>query len=87
MFYILLLYVHSCFAIIWIGKRERESWLLCLICLPDVSDYCVAIPLGAMGLSAVRDCVIPNLTHSLLLGVNYANSDGFGESAHVLGLV
>ena len=65
----------------------RESWLLCLICLPDVSDYCEAIPLGAMGLSAVRDCVIPNLTHLLLFGVIHANSDGFGESAHVLGLV
>ena len=29
-----LLYVHSSFAIILIGKRERESWLLCLVCLP-----------------------------------------------------
>ena len=47
----------------------------------------MAIPFGAMGLSAVSDCVIPNLTHLLLLGVIHANSDGFGESAHVLGLV
>ena len=34
LFYILLLYVHSCFAIILMGKRE--SWLLCLVCLPGV---------------------------------------------------
>ena len=30
-----LLYVHSSIAIILMGKRE--SWLLCLICLPGVS--------------------------------------------------
>ena len=33
---------------------KRESWLLCLVCLPR--DCCVAIPLSAMGLSAVCDC-------------------------------
>ena len=44
-------------------------------------DCCVAIPLSAMGLSAVCD------THLLFLGVIHANSDGFGESAHLLGLV
>ena len=37
---------------------ERESWLLCLICLPGVSDVCAAIPRGATGLSAVCDCGI-----------------------------
>ena len=52
----LILYVHSCFAIILIGKRE--SWLLCLVCLPVSGDCFVAIPLGAMGLSAVCDCDI-----------------------------
>ena len=34
-------------------------------------------------LSAVCDCD----THLLFLGVIHANSDGFGESAHLLGLV
>ena len=42
-------------------------------------DCCVAIPLSAMGLSAVCDCD----THLLFLGV----SDAFGESAYLLGLV
>ena len=46
-------------------------------------DCCVAIPLSAMGLSAVCDCD----TFLLFLGVIHANSDGFGESAHLLGLV
>ena len=46
-------------------------------------DCCVAIPLSAMGLSAVSDLN----THLLFLGVIHANSDGFGESAHLLGLV
>ena len=54
MFYILLLYVHSCFSIILMGKRE--SWLLCLVCLPGARDCCEAIPLSAMGLSAVCYC-------------------------------
>ena len=47
-------------------------------------DCCVAIPLGAMGLSAVCDC---DHTHLLFLGVIHANSDDFGESAHLLFLV
>ena len=46
-------------------------------------DWCVAIPLSAMGLSAVCDCD----THLLFLGVIHANSNGFGVSAHFLGLV
>ena len=50
-------------------------------------DYCVAIPLRAMGLSAVCDCVIRDHTHFLFLGVIHVNSDGFGGSAHLLGLV
>ena len=49
-------------------------------------DRCVAIPLGAMGLSAVFDCDISR-SFSLFLGVIHAISDGFGESAHLLGLV
>ena len=46
-------------------------------------DCRVAVPLSAIGLSAVCDCD----THLLFLGVIHANSDGFGESAHLLGLV
>ena len=34
----------------------RESWLLCFVCLPD--DCCVALPHGAMGLSAICVCGI-----------------------------
>ena len=81
MFHILLVYVHSCFAIILKGKRE--NWLLCLVCLPGVCDCRVAIPLSAMGLSAVCDCD----THLLVLVDIHAKTDGFGESAHLLGLV
>ena len=46
-------------------------------------DCCVAIPLNAMGLSAICDCD----TNLLFLGVIHANSDGFGEPAHLLGIV
>ena len=46
-------------------------------------DCCAAIPLSAMGLSAVCD----HDTHLLFLGVIHTNSDGFGESAHLFGLV
>ena len=31
--------------------------------------------------------IFPDHTHLLFFGVNHANSDGFGESAHLLGLV
>ena len=53
MFCCTLLYVHSSFAIILMGNRELvalfslSSWCL---------DCCVALPRGAMGLSAVYDC-------------------------------
>ena len=46
-------------------------------------DCSMAISLSAMGLSAVCDCD----THLLFLGVILVNSDGFGEFAHLLGLV
>ena len=49
-----LLYVHSSFAIILIGKRERAgcfAWFVFLVSL----GYCVALPRGAMVLSEVRD--------------------------------
>ena len=50
-------------------------------------DCCVAIPLGAMGLSAVCDCDISRSYSLTILGVIHANSDGFGKFAHLLGLV
>ena len=31
--------------------------------------------------------IFPDHTHLLFFGVIHANSDGFGESAHLLGLV
>ena len=60
----------------------RESWLLCLVCLPGVPDCCVALPHGAMGLCAVCDCDISG-SYSLFLGVNPVNRNGSGESALV----
>ena len=53
MFCCTLLYVHSSIAIILTGKRE-------LVALLNLSSWClvVALPRGAMGLSAVCDCGI-----------------------------
>ena len=56
MFCCMLLYVHFSFAIILMGKRE-------LVALLGLSFWClvivyVALPLGAMCLSAVLDCGI-----------------------------
>ena len=45
-------------------------------------DRCVALPHGAMGLSAVCDCDISQ-SYSLFLGVIHAYSDGSGESANL----
>ena len=56
MFRCTLLYVHSSFAIISMGKRELVA-LLSLSFLVS-RDGCVALPRGAMGLSAVCDCGI-----------------------------
>ena len=55
MFCCALLYVHSSFAIILTGKRELAA-LLSFVFLVS-RDCCVALPRGAMGLSAVSDCV------------------------------
>ena len=63
MFCCTLLYVHTSIAIILMGKRE--SWLLCLICLPGVSPWLSGSSLGAMGLFAVYDCGISCHTHLL----------------------
>ena len=55
MFCCTLRYVHSSFAIILVGKRE-------LLALLSLSSWCldgsVALPRGAMSLSAVCDCGI-----------------------------
>ena len=52
MFCCTLLYVHYSFAIVLMGKRE-------LVALLGLSrDGCVALPSGAMGLSAVCYCGI-----------------------------
>ena len=52
MFCCTLLYVHSSFAIILMGKRE-------LVALLSLSSWClVIVPHGAKSLSAVYDCGI-----------------------------
>ena len=63
--------------------EERE-----LAALLSLSSSCLVIVVWLFlsvpsGLSAVCDCD----THLLFFGVIHANSDGFGESAHLLGLV
>ena len=45
-------------------------------------DCCVAIPLSAMGVSAVCESDISQSYSQTFLGGIHANSDGFGESAH-----
>ena len=62
--------------------RERAGCFAYFVLLVS-RDCCVAFPLSAMGLSAVCDCD----THLLFFGGIRANSDGFGESEHLLGLV
>ena len=58
MFCCALLYVYYSFAIIVMEKRELVALLhLSSWCL--VIYYCVALPRGAMGLSAICDRVIP----------------------------
>ena len=54
---------------------KREGCLLAKFVFLLSRDCCVAIPLSAMGLSAVCDCD----THLLCLGVINANRDGFGN--------
>ena len=51
------LYVHSSFAIISMGKRERAVCLAWFVFLGSRGGY-VALPHGAMSLSAVCDCGI-----------------------------
>ena len=56
MFCCALLYVHSSFAIILMGKRELVA-LLSLVFLVS-RNCCVALLRSVMGLSAVCDCGI-----------------------------
>ena len=54
-----LLCVHSSFAVILMGKRERELVALLFYFIFLVSRDCfVALPHDSMGLSAVCDCNI-----------------------------
>ena len=48
-----LLYIHTRFAIILMGKRERELFVFLMS-----RDCCVALTCDAMGLSAICDCGI-----------------------------
>ena len=85
MFYILLLYVYSCFVVILMGKRE-------LVVLLSLSSWCLVIVVWLF-LSVPWVClqfvivIFLDHTHLLFFGVIHANSDDFGESAHLLGLV
>ena len=56
MFCCTLLYVHSSFAIILMGKRKLVAMLSLSSCC--FFDGCVALPRGAMGPSAVCACGI-----------------------------
>ena len=53
MFCCTLLYVHSSFAIILMGERETGCFVKFAFLVS--CDGCVALPRGAMGLSAVCD--------------------------------
>ena len=72
MFCCTLLYVHSSFAVILMGKRELVALLFCTLTyfacfvLLESSDCCVALPRCSMGLSAVCDCGI-SLSYSLTI--------------------
>ena len=54
MFCCTLLYGHSSFAIILMGKRERAGCFARFVSLVS-SDGCVTLPRSVMGLSAVCD--------------------------------
>ena len=55
-----------------------------LAALLSLSSWCLVIVVWLfLSVPSVCDCD----THLLFLGVIHANSDGFGESAHLLGLV
>ena len=56
MFCCMLLYIHSNFAIILMGKRELVALLGFIFLVAH--DGCVALPRGGMGMFAVCDCGI-----------------------------
>ena len=58
MFCCVLLYVHSSFAIILMGKRELVAFKLNYFVFMVSRDCCVALPHDAKGLPAVCDCGI-----------------------------
>ena len=59
-----LLYVHSRFASIMMGKRAGcFAWFVYLVS----GNCCVPLPRGAMGLSAVVIVIFPDHTHLLFL--------------------
>ena len=66
MFCCTLLYFHSSFAIILMGKRELIALILFFAFLVPC-DCCVALPYVAMGLSAVVNVAFHDHTHLLFL--------------------
>ena len=61
MFRCALIYAHSSFAIILMGKRELVALLVFLVS----RDCCVTLLRDAMGLSAILIAVFPDHTHLL----------------------
>ena len=71
------------------GKRERERELDALLslsswCLMLVVWLFLSVPWVCLQFEIV---IFPDHTDLLFWGVIHANSDDFGESAHLLGLV
>ena len=64
MFCCMILYVHYSFAIILMGEERAGCFAYTFVFLVS-RDCCVALPRGAMGLSAVCDCGFPDHTHQL----------------------
>ena len=66
-------------------KRELDALLsLSSWCLMLVLWLFLSVPWVCLQFVIV---IFPNHTHLQFLGVIHANSDGFGETAHLLGLV
>ena len=80
-----LLYVHSCFAIVLVGKRERERELVALLSLSSgrlviVVWLFLVVPWVCLQIAIV---IFPDHTHFIFLDVIHANNDGSGESANL----
>ena len=51
------------------SRWDRESWLLCFVCLPSALDCCVALPHDADGVRLQFVIVVfHDHTHLLFLG-------------------